>query len=144
VIDRTQQPAYALHLVVALLDRSAEEILPTLGLTYSRYLTLLTIERLGETTQRAIAEAMSLTEPAVSRTIRALRADGLVATEARAGSGNRRAVRLTETGVRLVNSAAEQLEAAFGLLMEAAGLRPADVLALTNPLAKLLLDGEGA
>jgi len=144
VIDRTSQPAYALHVVVSLLDASAEGILPSLGLTYSRYLTLLTIERLGETTQRAIADAMRLTEPAVSRTTRALQADGHVATDAQAGAGNRRAVRLTPAGQALVGTAADQLEAAFGTLLEAAGLRSSDVLALTEPLITTLLEGKEA
>ena len=141
VIDRTRQPAYALHVVVSLLDASADGILPDLGLTYSRYLTLLTIERLGETTQRAIAEAMGLTEPAVSRTIRGLQASGFVATDAQAGTGNRRAVRLTPAGETLVNSASDQLEEAFASLLSAAGLRSADVLALTDPLIKTLVEG---
>jgi DNA-binding MarR family transcriptional regulator len=137
--DRTHQPAYALHVVVSLLDASAGEILPALGLTYSRYLTLLTIERLGETTQRAIAEAMGVTEPAVSRTIRGLQTEGHVATDAHVGAGNRRAVRLTEAGQALVNTAADQLEAGFGTLLAAAGLRPADILAVTDPLITLLV-----
>ncbi len=140
--DRTRQPAYALHVVVSLLDASADGILPTLGLTYARYLTLLTIERLGETTQRAIAEAMGLTEPAVSRTIRGLKVDGHVATDAEVGAGNRRAVRLTAPGQQLVDTAADQLEAAFGTLLEAAGLRPDDVLALTDPIIRTLTEGD--
>ena len=140
--DRTRQPAYALHAVVALLDRSADRILPSLGLTYSRYLTLLTIERLGEATQRAIAEAMGITEPAVSRTIRALQAEGLVDASASPGTGNRRAVRLTSAGQRLVERAADQLETAFGGLLEAAGLAPSDVLGVTDPIIKLLAEGE--
>jgi DNA-binding MarR family transcriptional regulator len=142
VIDRTQQPAYALHAVVALLDRSAEKILPSLGLTYSRYLTLLTIERLGEATQRAIADAMGITEPAVSRTIRALRDEGLVAARAIPGTGNRRAVGLTPAGQRLVDRASDDLEGAFGGLLKAAGLAATDVLAVTNPIIKLLAEGE--
>jgi len=133
-----------LHVVVALLDASADEILPALGLTYSRYLTLLTIERLGETTQRAIADAMGLTEPAVSRTVRALQADGHVATDARSGTGNRRAVRLTDAGQLLVDSAAGQLEAGFRTLLDAAGLRPSDVLAVTDPLIKILVERDGS
>jgi len=142
--DRTRQPAYALHVVVSLLDASADGILPDLGLTYARYLMLLTIERLGETTQRAIAEAMQLTEPAVSRTIRSLRADGHVATDAQAGAGNRRAVRLTPGGQAVVNKAADQLEAAFATLLTAAGVRSVDVLALTDPLIKTLIGGNDA
>ena len=142
--DRTHQPAYALHVVVSLLDSSADGILPALGLTYPRYLTLLTIERLGETTQRAIAEAMGLTEPAVSRTIRGLQASGHVATDAQVGAGNRRAVRLTDAGQSLVNTAADQLEAGFGSVLDAAGLRTADVLALTDPLIQTLLESRDA
>jgi DNA-binding MarR family transcriptional regulator len=144
VTDRTRQPAYALHAVVAMLDRAAERILPGLGLTYSRYLTLLTIERLGDATQRAIAEAMGITEPAVSRTIRALQAGGLVAAKATPGTGNRRAVGLTRAGQRLVNRASEDLETAFGGLLDAAGLAPADVLAVTDPIIKLLAEGESS
>jgi DNA-binding MarR family transcriptional regulator len=140
--DRTRQPAYALHAVVALLDRSADQILPSLGLTYSRYLTLLTIERLGETTQRAIAGAVGVTEPAVSRTIRALRDEGLVVAKATPGTGNRRAVGLTRAGQRLVNRAADQLEGAFDGLLRAAGLTATDVLAVTDPIIKLLAEEE--
>ena len=141
MIDRTQQPAYALHALVATLDRYADAILPPLGLTYSRYLTLLTIERLGEATQRAIAEAVGVTEPAVSRMIRALQADGLIATDAVLGAGNRRAVRLTTTGQHLVDQAADQLEDAFRSALDAAGLTPSDVLAVTDPLIKTLAGG---
>lgn len=139
--DRTRQPAYALHALVAMLDRHADEILPRLGLTYSRYLTLLTIERLGEATQRAVAEAVGVTEPAASRTIRALQAAGLVATDANLGAGNRRAVRLTGEGQRLVDRAADQLENAFRSALDAAGLTPDDVLAVTDPLIKTLARG---
>jgi DNA-binding MarR family transcriptional regulator len=142
VTDRTREPAYALHAVVALLDRSADQILPSLGLTYSRYLTLLTIERLGEATQRAIAEAVGVTEPAVSRTIRSLQDDGLVAAKVIPGTGNRRAVTLTKAGQRLVDLAADQLESAFGGLLRAAGLTASDVLAVTDPIIKLLADEE--
>lgn len=140
--DRTRQPAYALHVVVSLLDRSADQILPALGLTYSRYLALLTIERLGEATQRAIADGVGITEPAVSRTIRALQSEGLVEAKAVPGLGNRRAVQLTAAGQRLVDRAATQLEQAFGDLLTAAGLAPTDVIAVTDPIIKLLGEGE--
>lgn len=142
MMDRTRQPAYALHALVALLDRSADDILPPLGLTYTRFLTLLTIERLGEATQRAIAEAVGITEPAVSRTIRSLRSEGLVATDASPGQGNRRAVRLMPRGQRLVDRATDRLETAFGTLLDAAGLASEDVLAVTSPLIKTLTGGE--
>lgn len=142
--DRTREPTYALHVVVALLDRSADRILPALGLTYSRYLTLLTIERLGPATQRAVAEALGVTEPAVSRTIRALQTAGLVDAGAVPGAGNRRAVGLTADGQSVVDRAAGELEAAFGELLASAGLTASDVLAVTDPIIKLLADGEAS
>lgn len=140
MIDRTRHPAYALHVVVNLLDRSADEILPTLGLTYARYLTLLTIERLGEATQRAIAEAVGVTEPAVSRTIRALQDAGWVDAAAVAGAGNRRFVRLTASGQDVVNRAADELERAFAGLLDGAGLSTKDVLAVTDPIIARLAE----
>ena len=140
--DRTQQPAYALHALVAMLDGYADEILPPLGLTYSRFLALLTIERLGDATQRAVADAVGITEPAVSRTIRSLQGEGLVDAEAIPGTGNRRAVRLTPEGQNLVDRAADQLEVAFRSALDAAGLTPNDVLAVTDPLIKTLAGGD--
>ena len=142
--DRTRQPTYALHAVVALLDRSADQILPALGLTYSRYLTLLTIERLGPATQRAVAEALDITEPAVSRTIRALQTAGLVDAVSIPGAGNRRAVGLTAEGQSLVDRAAGELEAAFGALLASAGITADDVLAVTDPIIKLLADRDAS
>lgn len=143
-MDRTRQPAYALHAVVALLDRSADQILPSFELTYSRYLMLLTIERLGEATQRAVADALGITEPAVSRTIRALQAEGLVDAVAVPGAGNRRAVGLTAVGQSLVDRTASELEAAFAGLLTMAGLTPGDVLAVTDPIIKLLAEGDSS
>jgi DNA-binding MarR family transcriptional regulator len=142
VIDRTRHPAYALHAVVFLLDRAAEGILPELGLTYSRFLTLLTIERLGGATQRSIADALGVTEPSASRAIRGLQDAGLVLADATPGAGNRRVVRLTDKGQRVVDEAADHLEQSFATLLDDAGLARADVLAITDPLLRALVEGE--
>lgn len=139
MIDRTQEPAYALHAVVFLLDQAADAIIPVLGLTYRRYLTLLTVERLGGATQRSIADALGVTEPAASRAVRGLHDAGLVATAAAPGSGNRRSVSLTDKGQRVVDEAAEHLEESFANLVRDAGLTTADVLAITNPLLRALV-----
>jgi DNA-binding MarR family transcriptional regulator len=134
MVDRTQHPAHALHAVVFLLDQAADSILPELGLTYSRFLTLLTIERFGGVTQRSIADALGVTEPAASRAIRGLQDSGLVATAADPGSGNRRSVSLTDKGQRIVDEAAEHLEESFANLLRDAGLTAGAVLSVTNPL----------
>lgn len=144
MIDRTRQPAWALHAVVFLLDRAAEGILPELGLTYSRFLMLLTIERLGGATQRAIAEALGVTEPSASRAIRGLQESGLAAADSTPGSGNRRVVTLTDKGQRVVDEAAEHLERSFATLLDHAGLKQADVLAITGPLLRSLAAGGAA
>jgi len=141
VIDRTRHPAYALHAVVFLLDRAADDILPALDLTYSRFLTLLTIERLGGATQKAVADALGVTEPSASRAIRRLQDDGLVAASATPGAGNRRTVSLTDKGERIVDEAAAQLERSFADLVKEAGLRAAQVLDVTDPLLAILAKG---
>ena len=144
VIDRSRQPAYALHAVVFMLDRAAEGILPELGLTYSRFLTLLTIERLGGATQRSIAEALGVTEPSASRAVRGLQHAGLVTADSAPGTGNRRVVTLTDKGQRVVDEAAEHLEKSFTTLLDHAGLARTDVLAVTGPLLRALAEGAEA
>lgn len=143
--DRTREPAYALHAVVATLDRAADRILKeNVGLTYSRYLTLLTLQRLDRVTQRELAAELGLSEPSVSRSIPLLAEEGWVAVTTVAGGGNRRQVRLTAAGERLVDEAAELLEGSFSTLLDAAGLRASDVLALTDPLLAALEPDEGS
>jgi DNA-binding MarR family transcriptional regulator len=133
-----------LHAVVLLLDRAADEILPVLGLTYSRFLTLLTIERLGGATQRSIADALGVSEPSASRSIRGLQDSGMVAASATPGTGNRRSVSLTDKGQRVVDEAAEHLERSFASLMDEAGVSRAQVLAVTDPLLTALVKGANA
>lgn len=139
MIDRSRHPAYALHAVVFLLDQAAEDILPALGLTYSRFLTLLTIERLGGATQRSIADELGITEPAASRAVRGLQDAGLATATATAGAGNRRVVTLTNKGQCVVDEAADHLENRFADLMADAGLRREQVLAVTDPLLGTLV-----
>lgn len=141
MIDRTRQPAFALHAAVFLLDQSADAILPPLDLTYRRYVVLLTVERLGDATQRAIAAELGVTEPAMSRVIRSLEAEGLVDTGTVQGNGNRRSVRLTAAGQQRVDHASDALESAFAGLLTSAGLTAADVLAVTDPIIRTLLAG---
>jgi DNA-binding MarR family transcriptional regulator len=138
--DRTRNPAYALHAVVFLLDQAADEILPALGLTYSRFLVLLTIERLGGVTQRSIADALGVTEPSASRAIRGLQSDGLVTASATPGTGNRRSVSLTDKGEQVVAEAADHLERSFADLMREAGISRSQVLAVTDPLLRILAE----
>jgi len=143
--DRTHEPAYALHALVARLDRAADQILrENLGLGYGRHLTLLTLQRLGSATQRELATELGLSEPSISRALPTLAEEGWVTVTTSAGGGNRRQVRLTAKGERLVDEAAELLEGSFSTLLDAAGLKASDVLGLTDPLLAILRPDDGS
>jgi DNA-binding MarR family transcriptional regulator len=138
--DRTQQPAYALHALVAVLDRAADQILKQrLGITFSRYLTLLTLQRLGSATQRELATELGVSEPSISRSVPLLTDEGFLTVTSVAGGGNRRRVELTSVGEKLVNEAADVLEDSFAQLMEASGVNAKQILAFTNPMLGVLI-----
>ncbi len=133
--------AHTLHVLVSRLDREADRILRAdLGLTYSRFLTLLMVGQHEPATQRRVAEALGVTEPAVSRTLTALAADGVVTVARAAGAGNRRVVTLTPAGRRLVDRAATRLEGAFAALTDLAEVDRA----LLDRQARALADVLGA
>jgi DNA-binding MarR family transcriptional regulator len=138
--DRTQQPAYALHALVAVLDRAADQILrERLGITYSRHLTLLTLQRLGSATQRELAAELGVSEPSVSRSVPLLTDEGFLTVTSVAGGGNRRQVELTSAGEKLVDEAADILEDAFAQLMETTGVNRDQIFAITNPMLGVLV-----
>ncbi len=129
-------PAHALHVLVARLDRAADRILgKRAGITYTRFLALLTIDRLGPSTQRAIADELAVSEPSASRILAALSSDGLVEVARVPGGGNRRTVTLTDEGGRLLADCSQVLEEAFASLVDVAGIRLTDI---DEPVQRLL------
>jgi DNA-binding MarR family transcriptional regulator len=133
--DRLRQPAYALHALVAMLDRGADNILrERLGITYNRFLTLLTLQRLGSATQRELATELGVSEPSVSRSLPTLTEAGYLTVTSTAGEGNRRQVELTAVGDKLVNEAAEVLEDGFAQVMKTAGVKAGQILDVTGPM----------
>lgn len=123
-----RRPAYLLHALVARLDVAADEMLRRdHDVSYPKFLVLLAVERLGAPTQRELAAAQQVSEPAMSRTVAALAADGLLDVRTVPGNGHRRAIGLTPRGRRLVDEGSDLLESAFAGLAEVAGV-PADVL----------------
>ena len=140
--DRTQQPAYALHALVAVLDRAADQILKErLGITFSRYLTLLTLQRLGSPTQRQLATELGVSEPSISRSVPLLTDEGYLTVTSVVGGGNRRRVELTTVGDKLVDEAADILEDSFAQLMDAAGVGSDQILGITDPMLGVLTGG---
>jgi DNA-binding MarR family transcriptional regulator len=137
--NRTQEPAYALHALVATADRAADQILKErVGITFSRYLTLLTLQRLGPATQRELAAELGVSEPSISRSVPLLTDEGFLTVTSVAGGGNRRTVELTAVGEKLVDEAADILEDSFARLMEAAGVEADQILGITNPMLGVL------
>lgn len=122
------RPAYLLHALVARLDAAADEMLRRdHDISYARFLVLLAVERLGTPTQRELAAEQQVSDPAMSRTVAALAADGQLDVRTVPGNGHRRAISLTPRGRRLVDEGSDLLESAFASLAELAGV-PADVL----------------
>ncbi len=91
-------------------------------MSYRRYLVLFAVGELGETTQRALAAWLGVTEPSVSRMIRTLVEDGWLRVEPDRAGGNRRCVTLSLNGKQLVRRCGLLLERRFAGLVGEAGL----------------------
>lgn len=139
----TASPAYTLHALVTHLDRAADGILrERFGVSYARYLALLTIARLDGGTQKSVADELGLSEPSVSRTVVRLAADSLVTVQKVAGEGNRRRVSLTEEGLTLAVSCSDVLEHAFTAVMDAAAVTGDDVVDLAGRMLAVIRPSE--
>lgn len=124
-MSEEQRPgtAHDLHVLVSRLDRVADRILrEELDVSYPRFLALLVLRGTGPVTQRALAEELGVTEPTASRTVAALAEAGQVTVTVTAGTGNRRSVALTDSGLALVVKGSARLEDAFDVLVRAAGV----------------------
>ncbi len=105
---------------------------------FNRYLTLLTLQRLGTATQRELATELGVSEPSVSRSVPPLTDAGFLTVTSVAGEGNRKRVELTAVGEKVVNEAAEVLEDSFAQVMKQAGVATKEILAITNPMLAVL------
>lgn len=136
---RTDSPAYTLHALVTHLDRAADGLLrQRFHVSYARYLALLAVARLDGGTQKSLADELGLSEPAVSRAVIGLAADGLVVVARVSGQGNRRQVSLTPEGLALAVKCGEVLEDAFAAVMEAAGVTGEDVVDLAGGMLRVI------
>lgn len=134
-----ESPAYSLHALVTHLDRGADRILrDRFGVSYARYLALLTTSRLDGGTQKSLADELGLSEPSVSRTLTGLTTDGLVTVSRVPGEGNRRRVRLTDKGRGLLVRCTEVLDEAFASVMAAAGVTGDEVSGLAGRMLAII------
>lgn len=131
--------SFDLHVLTARLDRAADRILQAEhGVSYRRFLTLLTVGDLGTATQRALAERLGVSEPSASRMTGVLAEAGLLEAPADPAGGNRRQVTLTPAGKRLVKDCLELLEHRFADLVERSGISYDDYARHTRLLIEAL------
>jgi DNA-binding MarR family transcriptional regulator len=103
-----------LHQITSRMDQAADRVLrDSEGITYRRYQFLYAMDRLGEATQRDLARWMGVTEPSVSRMVRALVDEGWIESRDVPGGGNRRRLRLSASGEQLVRRCGGRLAGRF-------------------------------
>ncbi|MFD5246892.1 MarR family winged helix-turn-helix transcriptional regulator [Amycolatopsis sp. NPDC058340] len=128
-----------LHRVVMLLGENARRRTEDAdGLTYSQIRLLGTLEEIEPATQHRLAQALSVSDPAISRALRPLEADGLVLITVDPEHARRRLVRLTEAGRKAFHAAGKPLYDEFRTALVAAGFPYERYLEDTLRLAELL------
>lgn len=114
--------SYELHKLTARLDNAADGLLRReAGVSYARFLALFAV-REASGSQRDVARWLGRTEPSTSRMVGVLAADGLLTATQAAGDGNRRKVKLTDEGARLVERCSQMLEERFAELVDRSGV----------------------
>jgi len=131
--------SFDLHVLTARLDRSADRILRTeYGVSYRRFLTLLTVAEWGAATQRTVAERLGISEPSASRMTGILVELGLLESPIDPAGGNRRRLTLTVRGEQMVHECRDLLESRFADLVERSGVSYAGYARNTKLLLKAL------
>ncbi|WP_344535450.1 MarR family winged helix-turn-helix transcriptional regulator [Streptomyces albiaxialis] len=113
------------------------------GLTYSQIRLLGTLEEIEPVTQHGLAQALSVSDPAISRALGPLKADGLVRVTVDPEHARRRLVRLTEAGRTSFHATGKPLDEEFRTALLAAGFPYDRYLEDTLRLAEILASDEG-
>lgn len=128
-----------LHRVVMLMGEAARRRTDDPGgLTYSQIRLLGTLEDIEPTTQHRLAQALSVSDPAISRALRPLEADSLVRITVDPEHARRRLVQLTDLGRKAFHAAGKPLYDEFRELLTAADFPYERYLADTLRLAEIL------
>lgn len=128
-----------LHVLVARLDRAADRMLRAEhNISYSRFLALTLVGELGISTQRALADALGVTEPSVSRMTAILATEGLLDVQPDPAGGNRRRLSLTDEGKHIVASLRQEFEEKLAALVAHSGVPYAEFAEHTATLLATL------
>ena len=129
----------ALHRVVYLLGEAARQRADsTGGLTYSQIRLLGTVEDIEPATQHQLAQAMSVSDPAISRALRPLESAGLVQVRQDPDHARRRLVTLTDAGRAAFHDSGKPLQDELRDSLLKAGFPYEQYLRDTKRLADLL------
>jgi DNA-binding MarR family transcriptional regulator len=114
--------SFELHKLTALLDRAADELLRReQGISYARFLALFAVWQTNGS-QRDLARWLRQTEPSTSRMVTVLADEGLLEVTRPEGAGNRRQLRLTKSGAKLVERCGRLLEGRFEDIVRRSGV----------------------
>ena len=128
-----------LHRVVMLLGEAARRRTDGQdGLTYSQIRLLGTLEDIEPATQHRLAQALSVSDPAISRALRPLEEGGLVQVVVDPTHARRRLVTLTAVGRKAFQDNGKPLYDEFRSALVAAGFPYERYLEDTLRLAELL------
>lgn len=111
------------------------------GLTYSQIRLLGTLEDVEPATQHRLAQALSVSDPAISRALQSLEADGLVQVVVDPAHARRRLVTLTAAGRKAFHTSGKPLYDEFRAGLVAAGFPYERYLEDTLRLAEILESG---
>ncbi|MFG3280419.1 MarR family winged helix-turn-helix transcriptional regulator [Streptomyces sp. NPDC048111] len=135
--------AELLYRVVMLMGEAARRRSgPEQRLSPSQLRLLGTLEEIQPATQHRLAEALNLSDPAISRALRPLEADGYVTITVDPAHRRRRLVSLTPTGQATFLAEGKPLEEELRTALLEAGFPYERYLADTHRLAALLLPRE--
>ncbi|MFD6157559.1 MarR family winged helix-turn-helix transcriptional regulator [Nocardia sp. NPDC060256] len=128
-----------LHRVVFLLgEATRRRVDNTGGLTYSQIRLIGTLEEIEPVTQHQLAQALSVSDPAISRALRPLEEAGFVQIEIDPEHKRRRLVRTTEAGRKAFHGTGKPLADELRTALLAAGFPYERYLQDTIALAELL------
>ncbi|WP_406347829.1 MarR family transcriptional regulator [Streptomyces sp. NBC_00144] len=131
--------AELLYRVVMLMgEASRRRSDPNQRLSHSQLRLLGTLEEIQPATQHQLAEALTLSDPAISRSLRPLEAQGYVTVRVDPAHRRRRLVTLTPTGQAAFLAEGKPLEEELRTALLQAGFPYDRYLAETHRLAALL------
>ncbi|WP_029902790.1 MarR family winged helix-turn-helix transcriptional regulator [Nocardia brasiliensis] len=106
-----------LHRVAGLVDKATRRRMDDCGLSHRQLRLLTTLQDIEPATQHRLAQALAVSDPAISRALRPLEKAGLVRVDIDPAHKRRRLVSTTETGRETVhatrNPYAAELDADF-------------------------------